>query len=173
MWRSDGRVWIWQMPGKRHLSAYVMPTVKFGVGGVMVWSCFSWRGPAPLVVLHGTITAQVYINVLSIFLLPTVEEQFGDGDCIFQHNRAPVHNVRSVVDWPAQSPGLINKEHLWDVLECRLHARPHQPISIPLLSATLREEWDTIPPETFQYQIEHMPVTVEAVIKTNGGPTSY
>ena len=122
----------------------------------MVWSCFSWRGLAPLVVLRGTITAQAYVDVLNTFLLPTVEEQFGDGDCIFQHDRAPVHTARPVaewlhdnnipvMDWPAQSPDLNPIEHLWDVLERRLRARPHRPTSIPLLSAALREEWLLFP----------------------------
>jgi transposase len=44
MWRSDGRVWMWWIPGEWYLSAYVVPTVKFVGGGITVWGCFSWNG---------------------------------------------------------------------------------------------------------------------------------
>ena len=135
-------------------------------------------------VLHGTITAQAYIDVLGTLLLPTAEEQFGDGDCIFQHDGALVHNARPVaewlhdnnipvMDWPAQSPDLNPIELLWDVLERRLRARPHRPSSIPLLNAAHREGWAAIPQETFQHLVERMPARVEAVIKAKGGPTPY
>jgi hypothetical protein len=42
MWRSDWRVWVWQIPAERYLPACVVPTVKFGGGGITVWGCFSW-----------------------------------------------------------------------------------------------------------------------------------
>ncbi len=124
--------------------------------GVMVWSCLSWRGFAFLVVLRVTIIAQAYIVVLNTSLIPSVEEQFGDGDCIFQHNRAPVHTERRVVewlhdnniqvmDWPSQIPDLNPIEHLWDILERLFRTRSHRPISVLILSAALRESWLPFP----------------------------
>ena len=58
-----------------------------------------WCGHVLHVVLRGTITVKAYVDVLSTFLLPTVEEHFGDGNCIFQNDRAPVHNPRPVAEW--------------------------------------------------------------------------
>jgi hypothetical protein len=91
MWRSDGRVWVWGMPGERYLPACVVPTVKFEGGGITVWGCLSWNGHGPLVILHGNLNAEEYKDILTSCLLSTVEDQFGDDSCLYQHDNAPCH----------------------------------------------------------------------------------
>lgn len=184
LWQSDGRVWVWRMPGERYLQDCVVPTVKFGGGGILVWSCFSWYGLGPLVSMHGNMTAEQYEAVLDNYALPTLWQYFGNGPYLFQQDNAPCHTAHVIttwfeamdvekLDWPAQSPDLNPLEHLWDELERRLRARPTRPRNRTELFAMLKEEWSRIPVETYRKLVESLPRRVAAVIAANGGPTRY
>jgi hypothetical protein len=158
--------------------------VKFGGGGITVWGCFLWNGLGPLVILHGNLNTEGYKDILTRFILSTVEDQFCDDDCLHQHDNAPCHKATSVREWfvdnkvpeidcLAQSHDLNTIEHLWDELECRLHPRPQCSTSLTALATAVQKEWAAIPPEMFRHLVKSLPGRVLASIKAKGGPTRY
>jgi hypothetical protein len=143
-----------------------------------------WNGHGPLVILHGNLNVEGYKDILIHSILSTVEDQFGDDDCLYEHDSAPYHKAMSVREWfvdnkvpemdcPAMSPDLNAIEHLWHELERRLHSRPQRLTSLTALATALQEEWAAVPPVTFRQLVEILPGRVRAVVKAKGGPTLY
>jgi hypothetical protein len=60
------------MPGESCMPEFIMPTVKFGGGGIMVCSCFSLFGLGPSVPGKGNLNSTAYNVVLDYSMLPTV-----------------------------------------------------------------------------------------------------
>jgi hypothetical protein len=134
--------------------------------------CFSWNVLGPLVILHGTLNAEGYKDILTRRILSTVKDKFGDDSCLYQHENAPCHTSRSVrewsvaskvpeMDWSGQSPDLNPAEHLWGELKHRLRSRPQRPTTPTALATALQEKWAAIPPETFRHLVERPPTELE------------
>ncbi|GFW34675.1 transposable element Tcb1 transposase [Trichonephila clavipes] len=49
------------------------------------------------------------------------------------------------MDWPAYSPDLNPKEHVWDMLGRRIAVRQPPPTCLPELRRALLDEWCNIP----------------------------
>ena len=85
-------------PHERYDGTCIKCSVKFPQAQ-MVWGCMSAKGVGDLAFLKGNINATAYQEVIGSFLLPTIEEQFGDSDFIIQHDLAPAHAARSTAVW--------------------------------------------------------------------------
>ncbi len=119
-------------------------------------------------------------------MLPSADQLFKDADFIFQQDLAPAHTAKStkrwlndhdvgVLDWPANSPANwpANSPDLnvWGIVKRKM--RNKRPKNADELKATVKETWDSIPPQQCHKLITSMPRRIEAVIKAKGAPTKY
>ncbi|CAB4476100.1 unnamed protein product [Rhizophagus irregularis] len=156
LFRGNGRRLVWRRPHEKYDIECLIPTVKSGQQGVMVWRCFSKNNLGPLVKLEDD------------------QENF-----IFQDDNAPIHTARVVksweeenevnsLPWPAQSPDLNPIEHLWDELERQVRAHKPLPKNRENLWEILQEEWSNIEADKYQNLISSMPHRISAVINSKG-----
>ena len=71
---GNGRRWVWRQPHEKYDVDCLIPTVKSGQQGVMVWGYFTKHNLGSLVKLEGMVTGAVYIDVLKNYLLPFLDD---------------------------------------------------------------------------------------------------
>ncbi|CEG66640.1 hypothetical protein RMATCC62417_03183 [Rhizopus microsporus] len=79
--------------GERYDTKHIVPTKKYGGGGVMICSCFHANGFDPLVLVDGTGDQDKYINILAQSFHPWLAQlcQQEDRDFILQEDGASCH----------------------------------------------------------------------------------
>ncbi|UYV83805.1 hypothetical protein LAZ67_X000187, partial [Cordylochernes scorpioides] len=172
---SDSRrVRVWRRRGERSNPAAIVerPTVR--QRGIMVWGAIAYDSRSPLLRIHGTMTAQRYVDdVLRPVTLPYLQ---GVYNALYQQDNARPHTARisqqalqdvQMLPWPPYSPGLSPIEHVWDIIGRRLHALP-QPRSEDDLWQMVEREWRAIPQDTIHTLIDSLPRRVAACIAVRG-----
>ena len=97
----------------------------------MFWGCFTFKGTGRLIPVEGMMNSIKYKEILTKYLLPTVQVAFPEGGGIFQQDLAPCHTSKmiqkffkesklNVLEWPGNSPDLNPIENLWAIIKKRL-----------------------------------------------------
>ena len=128
----DGRIRVFRRRGERFADNCLIKRDRFGGGSVMVWGGITGRRKKNLIVLHGNLNAQGYINqILQSEAVPFLQRH---GPAILMHDNARPHVARiyrqflnrnnvNVLPWPAVSPDMNPIEHIWDFLGRKVRAR--------------------------------------------------
>uniref|UniRef100_A0A3B1K6C0 Tc1-like transposase DDE domain-containing protein n=1 Tax=Astyanax mexicanus TaxID=7994 RepID=A0A3B1K6C0_ASTMX len=157
---------VWCRSSEIYEEACLKKTTKFPQS-LMIWGCMSGK---------------VYIDILDSFLIPSIEQMFGDNEIIFQDDNASCHRAKTVkaflgerhiqsMSWPANSPDLNPIENLWWKLKKMVHKKA--PTCKADLATAIKESWHQIDAEYCLSLIKSMPQRLKAVIKAKGGATKY
>jgi hypothetical protein len=126
---------------------------------------------------------ECYQDILREQLLPTIQEQFGDEQCLFQDDGVPRHKAKVInkwlreqkIDilgpWPGNSPDLNPIENLWSILKRRVDKQ--NPTNSNKLQALIMQEWAAISQDVAQKLIDSMPGRIAEVLKKKGQHCKY
>jgi transposase len=139
--------------------------------GILVFGAIGMNYKSPLIVTHGSINANDYIEILKkARLFSVLENTKGRDNYVFQQDGAKCHtskktlkylkkHTRFICKWPSNSPDFNPIEMCWAIL--KHFVKEHHPETITELENLVQESWASIPFSTinvlvksFRYRLE-------------------
>ena len=126
---SDGRKWVWKLPGESLNDRLVEGTLKYGGGSLMLWGCMCWDGTGYSCKIDGRMDGDLYIEILEDDLMKSIDYHGKTpSDIIFWQDNNPKHTYKKakewfknhniqVLPWPVHSPDLNPIKHLLQPLK--------------------------------------------------------
>ncbi len=173
---------VWRRKNAELHPKNTIPTVKHGGGNIMLWGCFSAKGPGRLICVKERMNGAMYREILSENLLPSARALKMKRGWVFQYDNDPKHTARAtkewlrkkhfkVLEWPSQSPDLNPIENLWRELKVCVAQR--QPQNITALEEICMEEWAKIPATVFENLVKTYRKRLTSVIANKVYITKY
>ncbi|KAG1206581.1 hypothetical protein G6F68_008551 [Rhizopus microsporus] len=168
---NDGSARIRKV-SERYATKHIVPTKKYGGGGVMIWSCFHANDFGPLVLADDTVDQDKYINILAQSFHPWFAQlcQQEDRDFIFQEDGAICH-TGGYARWWKETHQIRSFEH-W-ALEKLIEEKRAAINNVNDLKMTLSGQWRNISVGLAHRLVASMSDRCQAVIDAKGGPTKY
>ncbi|XP_054648642.1 AP-1 complex-associated regulatory protein isoform X1 [Dunckerocampus dactyliophorus] len=91
--------YIWRKSNAAFQKKNIIPTVKYGGGGVMVWGCFAALGPGRRAVINGTINSAAYQKILRENVRPSVRDLKLKPTWVLQQDNDPKHTSKPTSEW--------------------------------------------------------------------------
>jgi transposase len=178
---KDSRERVWRQVGERLEPEHLVPSVKYGGGGVMFWGCVTWGGVGPLIPIDGVLDGGVYADLL-MDNLPLLMDSLGMRSAYIIQDGARVHETYDVIsvkeilglrdlELPPYSPDANIIENLWGILKTRVAER--NPGSLEELVDVTVEEWNNISLEEVRTIFYSIPDRLHGIVTRGGGHTKY
>ncbi|GFY19075.1 transposable element Tcb2 transposase [Trichonephila clavipes] len=181
---DNRRIFIWRDRSSRNNPAFVHESVRFGVGGVLVYGGISIDGSTYLYIIRdGPLTARRYRDEILRPIVVPYAAAIGDDFILLDNNSRP-HRANLIEDflfeegiirmeWSACPPDMNPIEHVWDALGRRVAVRQPSPQTLQELERAILEEWDRITQLVINSLIDSMPQMCSTLLAVRGNHTPY